>query len=248
MDTKEAKVYVAILIAAGVLGIILVYFIITIIRQQKKNLVLHKEKIQAEINTLETERKRIAADLHDDLGPLLSAVKLQINSLNSEDKEDAEIIDKSNSQIDVILHRVREISNDLMPHVLLRKGLVAAIKEYVDDLKESHILQVNFDSPAIVIPSKETEVHLYRVVKEIIHNTIKHAHATLLELKLYKENNKLILYARDDGKGFEYDQAIKNSRGLGLSNLASRIEILKGELFIESKPGKGTAYTIEIPL
>ena len=88
MDTQEKELYQSILIVVGVVGIILLYFIITIIRYQRRSLKLHKEKIQAEIDTLEKERRRIASDLHDELGPLLSAVKLQINSLNTTDPDD----------------------------------------------------------------------------------------------------------------------------------------------------------------
>lgn len=248
MDTKETKIYIAVLIAASVLGVILVYFIITIIRQQRKNLALHKEKIQAEINTLEKERKRIASDLHDELGPLLSAVRLQINSLNTEDKEDEEIIDKSNMHIDTILHRLREISNDLMPLVLVRKGLVTAIREYVEKLNNIHSLQVAFSSEAIMIPSKETEIHLYRIVQEIIHNTVKHARARTLRLNFEMQESKLVLRAEDDGAGFDYQAALRNGTGLGLFNLASRVEILQGDIYIDSKPGKHTQYTIEVPL
>src|ERR1700741_424105 len=103
MDATETKVYMAVLIAALVLAAILIYFIATVIRQQKRNLILHKQKIQAEITTLENERRRIASDLHDDLGPLLSAVRLQVNCLNIQDTEDREIAERSVEQIDVIL-------------------------------------------------------------------------------------------------------------------------------------------------
>jgi two-component system, NarL family, sensor kinase len=248
MDPKEAKIYIAVLIAACVLGIMLVYFIITIIRQQRKNLALHKEKIQAEINTLEKERKRIASDLHDELGPVLSAVRLQINSLNTEDEEDTEIIAKSNSHIDTILHRLREISNDLMPLVLVRKGLVVAIREYVEKLNAEQDLQVAFSSDPIVVPSKDTEIHMYRIVQEIIHNTLKHAKASTLRMGLHVDGSKLILKAEDDGVGFDYESALRQSTGFGLFNLASRVEILKGEIYLDSKPGKHTQYSIEVPL
>jgi len=79
MDPEETKIYIAVLIAAAVIAVILIYFIYTILKQQRKNLTLHKEKIQAEIVTLEHERKRIASDLHDELGPLLSSVRMQIS-------------------------------------------------------------------------------------------------------------------------------------------------------------------------
>lgn len=248
MDTKEAKIYIAVLIAAGVVGIMLVYFIITIIRQQRKTLALHKEKIQAEIMTVEKERKRIAADLHDELGPLLSAVRMQMNCLNTDDKEDIEIIGNSKNHIDTILHRIREISNDLMPLVLLRKGLVTAIKEFIDNLNITGGPVISFNSDAVIIFSKETEIHLYRIALEILHNTIRHARAKKLELSIYLNDKKIILNARDDGRGFDYETVLKTGNGLGLSNIMNRVEILHGEIYIESKLGRGTQYAIVIPL
>ena len=124
MDTQETKIYIAALIAAGVLGIILVYFIVTIIRQQRKTQKLHRDKIEAEILTLEKERGRIAADLHDDLGPILSAIKFKINSVDLHSEEDKKIMEKASTHVDETIRRIREISYDLMPNTLIRKGLV----------------------------------------------------------------------------------------------------------------------------
>src|ERR1700676_1733168 len=96
MDTHETKVYIALLIVAGFLGIFLIFFIVTILRHQRHNQALHKEKINAEINTLEKERGRIATDLHDDLGPMLSAVKLLINDMELATADDKVTLAKAN--------------------------------------------------------------------------------------------------------------------------------------------------------
>jgi signal transduction histidine kinase len=97
------------------LGVVLIYFIVTIVRHQRRNIRLYKSKILAEITTLEKERARIASDLHDELGPILSAVKFKINSLDIHNDEDQNLLDKSNKNIDEIIRRMREISNDLLP-------------------------------------------------------------------------------------------------------------------------------------
>ena len=128
MDTQETKVYIAALIAAGVLGVILIYFIITMIRQQRKTQRLNLEKIEAEIRTLEKERKRIASDLHDDLGPLLSAIRFKINAVDLINDDDKVLIENASQHIDDTLNRVREISFDLMPNTLIRKGLVQTLE------------------------------------------------------------------------------------------------------------------------
>src|SRR5688500_12226345 len=111
MDPNETKIYNAILIAAGVLGIILIYFIITIIRNQRRHLKLQQANLLVEITTLENERKRIVADLHDELGPLLSVVKLHVMSLETNEKQNLELIEKANANLDDILDRIRDICN-----------------------------------------------------------------------------------------------------------------------------------------
>ena len=96
MHTEEANYYTAVTVAAVVLGIIIIYFIITMIRHQRRNMSLYKAKINAEISTLENERKRIVSDLHDELGPLLSAVKLRINQLDIDNNDDKEVVEFAN--------------------------------------------------------------------------------------------------------------------------------------------------------
>ncbi len=248
MDTNETKIYAVILIAAAILGIIVAYFIITIIRYQRRNLILYKDKLEAEIATLENERKRIASDLHDELGPLLSAVKLHINCVESQDADSRELIRKANMHIDTILTRIREISNNLMPQALLRKGLSVAIREFIDNLHSVHSLEIRFSYTDDIAVKTDIEIHLYRIMLEIIQNTIKHAWASELKIECRKKNNKLIILAADNGCGFEHTGILKTNMGLGLKNIVSRVEIIKGDLYVDTAPGKGTQYIIEIPI
>ncbi|PWT96029.1 MAG: sensor histidine kinase [Bacteroidetes bacterium] len=248
MSPQEKDLYKFILIIAVVLGIIIAYFIFSIIRQQRRTLSLNQEKILAEITTLENERRRIASDLHDEIGPLLSAVKLQINSVESEDSNDKMLIDKSSSQIDEIISKMREISNNLMPNTLVRKGLVSALEEFTGTLNKTNQLRINFSADPEVKLSKEKEVNIYRMVQEIIHNTIKHAKATELNIRLQTKDNDLILITEDNGIGFNFDTRLKENSGLGLRNLSSRTEIMGGTHHFYSQPGKGTKYVFELPL
>jgi signal transduction histidine kinase len=179
MHTSEEQFYTAVIIAAIALGVILVVFITTMIRHQRRNAWMNKVKIRAEINTLEKERKRIATDLHDELGPILSAVSIQINHLQLEKEEDKKIIMFANKHIDDILAKTREISYNLLPNTLVRKGLVKAVQEYISKLRETHELGITFVGSDIELPI-ETSVNIYRIIQEIIHNTIKHAEAVQL--------------------------------------------------------------------
>ncbi|WEK36552.1 MAG: sensor histidine kinase [Candidatus Pseudobacter hemicellulosilyticus] len=248
MDTSEAKLYDAILIVGGVVGIVLLYFIFTIIRYQRRSLRLHKQKIQAEIETLENERRRIASDLHDELGPLLSAVKLHITSLDASSEQDQQVIDKSSMHIDTIIGKLREISNNLMPNTLIRKGLQRAISEFIDHAQQASGLQIRFVCEKPPQLPQQKEINCYRIIQEIVHNTIKHAKASVLLIRLVTEGNRLLLMTADNGKGFDYFSKVRDNPGLGLRNLQSRAEVMGAELSCQSEPGKGTMYTIEIPI
>lgn len=247
MDTQEEKFFKAITIVAILLGLLLTYFLVTIIRHQRRNLKLQKAKILAEITTLENERRRIASDLHDELGPLLSAVKLQINNLESTDEFDLKLIAKSSGHIDDIIQKMREISNNLMPNSLLRKGLKVAISDSISRMKDVHPLNITLEFSAEIVLNQEKEINLYRIIQEIMHNTIKHAKAKNLRLIFSKEREMIVLRTDDDGVGFDYEQKTKMVGGLGLLSLQSRTEVMGGEFSYSSQKNQGTRYLIEIP-
>lgn len=248
MDAQETSIFSAVLITSIVLAVVLIYFIITIVRHQRRNQQLYKLKILAEITTLENERARIAADLHDELGPILSAVKFKINSLDIHSEDDQVILDKSNKNIDDIIRRMREISNDLLPNTLLRKGLIASLEESIDNLKKTNTLEIIFIHHEIPDLTKDRAINIYRIIQEIIHNTIKHANASQLKIEFTINKRNLIILTEDNGKGFDYIQQSKENAGLGLRNLLSRTDVLGGNMYIESRNAKGTKYTFEIPI
>jgi len=255
MDAKQTKIYTAILITALIVGSILIFFIVSLIKQQRRNARLYKSKLEAEITTLENERARIAADLHDELGPLLSAIKLKLSSIDTQSQDDEKTMDQATEHITDIIHRMREISNDLMPSTLLRKGLTYAIEEFIYKFsapvpggKSITSMVINFKHRNIPELTKEKAINVYRMVQEIVHNAIKHSKASVLEIELKINDGKIILLTQDNGTGFDYQSAINENRGLGLLSLVSRSDVMEGDLYIESHPGKGTNYTIEIPI
>ena len=236
-----------VLISAIILTLIIGFFIISIMREHKKVLKWQQARIAAGINTLENERKRIADDLHDELGPLLSAIKLQINHLEPVDEIETAVLEKSNDQIDSIIQRFREISYDLLPNTLVRKGLIKATEEFISKLKPIHPLDISFSyADFTLLP--EREINLYRILQEIIHNTVKHARATALSISIQKNNKILLLKTKDDGIGFNYSEKTQIARGLGLLSIHSRVELLGGQLLVTSQPGSGTIFEIEMPL
>jgi len=249
MHAQETNFYIAILITAVVLGIIIVFFVVFIVRQQRENLRLYKNYIIAEMTVQEKERARIASDLHDDLGPMLSGVKMRISSFELIDKEDGEQRKKTNALIDEILKRLREISFDLMPGVLITKGFVTSLKEFVSFINNNTELKIELVIVEVerMLP-EHLSIQLYRIMQEVIRNTLKHAGASRLLVELKIEKNALILSFLDNGIGFNYERESQKYEGLGLRNLLMRTDIIGGVLFIESKLNVGTSYTFEIPI
>ncbi len=233
--------------ASIIIGIVIIFFIYSIIKQQRKVLKWQQARIAAEINTLEAERKRIAGDLHDELGPMLSAIKLQINHLEPEDEAENAVLEKSSKQIDGIIQRFREISYDLLPNTLVRKGFIKATHEYISKLKILHPIQIEFTTIDFTL-KPEQEVNLYRVVQEIMQNTIKHAKANALLINIIAKDKSIFLQTKDDGIGFNYSEKSLEAKGVGLLSLQSRAQLLGGQLVVHTQPGSGTTFEIEIPI
>ncbi len=245
MDARQTKIYLAIVIAAIVFGVILLYFALSIIRQQRRNMALQKALILAEMDTLEKERSRIAADLHDDLGPVLSVIKFRVDFA----KENNEELQKASVQLDDIVVRLREIATDLMPVALQRKGLSVAIEEFIQQAQRSAPFPI-VASVAGELPVKpEKALHIFRTVQELVHNCLKHASPQQLKLgvSLARTNLLLIDYA-DDGKGFNEKVFRSPGGGIGLRSIQNRTELVGGSMFLQTKPGYGTKIQIEIPV
>jgi signal transduction histidine kinase len=251
MVANETSIYTALLVAAAILGLILVFFVISLARQHRLNVQLHREKIEAQVNALENERKRMAVDLHDEIGPMLSAVKLLINSLDTAVEDDLELIASAGKYIDEMLGKIRGIANNLVPAALVRKGFYVATAEFLKSINHSSGLHADyvFESAGTEI-SKEKEIHLYRIIQEITHNIIKHADATNIWLSVAANPKEkiLLINIRDNGKGFDYKTVINENNGLGLRNILNRVEILNGILYIDTEKGEGVSYSIEIPI
>jgi two-component system, NarL family, sensor kinase len=246
MDAKEKDFYITVLIIAGVVAAIILLFVISILRQHRRRLALYKKSAQTEIDTLERERARMAADLHDEVGPVLSALKLRLNSLELKDPDDEEELEKTNDQIDRLMKRMREISFDLMPNSLMRKGIAVAVKEFIDYVGRSSSVSILFQADDLALTQTQS-INLYRIIQEVIHNTLKHARATELKLELRKGNDGLVLTTTDNGIGFNYDGRRMEASGQGLRNLLNRTEMMGGKMFFESGKGKGTTYIFEVP-
>jgi len=238
----------AVIWAFVTLTVIFVFFTVSVVKYQRKYLRVQKDLTKAEVDTLEKERQRMASDLHDSLGPLLSAVKLQINSLDTQIPGDLTLIEQAGDYIDNMMDNIRAVANSLSPKVLARKGLVAALEEFAEGAQHTFAITVQYEPTEIPRLADENELHIYRIIQEILHNTVKHAQAKKLIIKLYADKQTLVMLTADDGKGFDMENQKENGSGLGLRNIETRASILHGTIECLSKPGEGTKYIFEFPL
>jgi signal transduction histidine kinase len=217
---------------------------------EKANLQItyQQELLQATLITQEEERARIAQDLHDAISSKLNVVSLQANLLVDKNLtvEDAHKFGAGILKItNTVLESSRKIAHDLLPPTLEKFGLQAALEELLEELEDTNRFEIK---RTINIPenylNKNSELHLFRIVQELLNNAIKHSEATHLELSCTSQNNLLILHYTDNGKGFNADE-IKS--GLGMSGIANRAQILNSDLTVSSQPGKGVQVRLQIP-
>ena len=248
MDTQEARIYFAVIAAVVLLVIIISFFAVSVIRQQRRNLALQKANALAEISAMEKERARIAADLHDDLGPVLSVIKFRVDHVEHVDEEEKKELVKASGQLDELIARMREVANNLMPSALQRKGLIAAIEEFISNVERSSGLQVSFDDLTRSPISEDKSIHIYRIVQECVHNSMKHSKAAKMNISFEEKNGLLKIVCRDNGSGFDINKTMNESSGIGLKSLRNRSEMMGGNMVIESKLTKGSAFIFEIPV
>jgi signal transduction histidine kinase len=244
----ENKILYITILVSLIIAVIIIYFFVSIIRYHRRYMKLQREKIFAEITIRENERKRIANDLHDSLGPLLSAVKLNISNVDVGVPADRVILDKTAVYLDEIISSMRRISHDLLPSILEKKGLLEAVREFIQQVNNKQSVNIQLYIVKEIQVPKDKEIHIFRMLQEIVHNTIKHAQAKNLQIGFSEENGHLLCLTKDDGKGFDREKALTVSQGLGLRSLESRCEILNGILTLESSPEAGTNYFIKIPV
>lgn len=213
-----------------------------------------KELLLATVQSKENERQRIAKDLHDEVGAMLSAIKMSVENIivKTKNKEALDKAEYTKTIIDDTISNVRRISKDLMPATLNEFGLFAAVKEIYTIMQRSNAnvsFALNMQGDDSIL-TKEQALSLYRVVQELLNNSAKHANAKKINIDLNVETNKTTLLFTDDGRGFDlkqHDTIQVTNKGLGLKNIESRVSIFGGSVIFKSELGRGTqieAYII----
>ncbi len=221
--------------------------ILSLIQNTTYRKKFERQLVTAIVETEERERARFASDLHDDLGPILSSMKM-LTGLLVDTKDFDTIKNISNQLYELVsesIRSVRETSNSISPHILKNYGIVAATRNIIQSFQHSIDIQITTNCESVRFEST-TEVIYYRVMRELLHNTIKHAQATQVTIQLQYKKNILQLEYKDNGIGFNVDEKLQeNSTGLGLYNIISRIKSLEAKYSLKSSPQKGVHFILE---
>ena len=222
----------------------------TILNQEIESLENRKktEVVQALLQGEDVERKRIARDLHDGLGSMLSGLKLnfsEISYINS--IENSVNFSKVTTQLNNSITELRSISQNLMPETLIKLGLESALRDLCVSLS-SKKTEIEFQSNAIQKNSIESEqITIYRIIQEIVNNALKHSEAKEILVSCSQNENIFFITIEDDGKGFDTNLYSKFN-GMGLKNIKNRVEFLRGKLEVDSDENRGTIFSIELKL
>lgn len=236
---------------AGIVIFILLMLFAGFLYDKQLKLKQRNAAMQAIIATEESERRRIAQDLHDSVSQTMSAAKINLTVIADElpfiDDDQKNRFKKAIDLVDHGFKEVRTISHNMMPWALHKTGLAQVIKQFITNI-DTGLIAFNFFSKGFDTPfDGTTEIILYRVLQESINNVMKHADADRLDISLIRTDEEISLTIEDNGKGFDTSNP-EIYNGMGLNNLKSRINFLKGKVEFISEPGKGTLVSVYIPL
>ncbi len=264
---KKKNLFISILVSLIAIIILFAYYIILKIRTKKKiaeqNIEIKEQKIkdlkrehqllstQLVLEGEETERKRIARDLHDGLGGLLSGVKLTFSNIKGNiviSNNNVKDFDHALDMLDTSIKELRRVAHNMMPEGLVKFGLKDALADFCESLNSSCSMKVKFQFfGEFKRMEQKLETGAYRVVQELINNAVKHSEATELLVQMMQEASRLCIIVHDNGKGFDLKTSQKGT-GIGLNSVKTRIDSLNGHIDIYSEKGKGSEFTIEFNL
>lgn len=258
--TKENQVITIVIIGTLLIllmaGALLTFFFFSrkkIVEKEleRKNLEIQhqKEMISSIIVTQEKERKRIAQDLHDDISSKLNVINLNANLLKDGELKPEEYLIVNDTILEATgktLESARKIAHNLLPPILEKFGLKDAIEELADSFNNSRKINIDYN---LAYPknyfTSEKELHFFRIVQELINNSIRHGKAQNSSISILCKKNNLRFNYADNGKGFNMENH-KHQKGLGMKNIESRVSILNGNYKIESEENKGFKISITI--
>jgi PAS domain S-box-containing protein len=226
--------------------------IMSVARNIAQRKAMEQQMLSTIIETEEKERKRFAADLHDELGPILSTIKLYTDLLNKDEFNQVsreEVLHNIDELSELAIKTTKAISARITPNVLHDFGLASAILEFCKYINETGVISIQAKTEDYSITTRSLiETVLYQTTKELINNTIKHASAEHITIELKSTESQVILYYRDDGIGFDVKKQLQLSLGLGLNNIVNKIRTIKGTCDFQSSTGEGLIVLITVKL
>ena len=248
MADEWVNVLISVMIITGVILIRELFY--SLKRAEIDRLRSERRLLNAVINTEETEKKRFAKDLHDGLGPLLSTVKMSLSALKTRvtDPVGIDILNNTNHVVNEALSTIKEISNNLSPHVLTNLGLASAIGAFAAKVNTTRGVTIDFRTNMEGERfDSDKEVVVYRAACELINNGMKHSGASRIEIDLRRHQKIITLQYLDNGRGFDMDKlSSEEQAGMGIPNIETRVRSVDGVFVIESAKAKGTSAIIRV--
>lgn len=210
-----------------------------------------KDLLKASISAQEVERRRVATDLHDGVGSLLSAIRLYVLQLSPKLSETAygELLQETKTVVDTAIDQTRKIAHNLLPTTLERFGAIHAIGDLCKRIQQMSGLEIQVvadDPPRL---TQEQDLALYRITQELINNTLKHAGASRVDIEFQSSPTEFHMIYADNGKGFAYaSNGHRQQAGLGMKSISSRAQLINAETRIESAPGAGFRFELVVGL
>jgi len=253
------NIYILIFYSVTAVFLIIIFFLFLHIRNQntiwkqrkefqENEILQQKQLLNAVIESQEKERKRIGEDLHDEIGGTLSAIKLMLNAKKNI-HPDEDTLSPARALIDKMIVDVRNISHDLSPPGLAMFGLYSAIEAFITIINhnaESIIIHIA-QEPAEAFPrlTERSELALFRVITQLVSNTIKHAVASQIRILFKAGKEQLEIVYQDNGGGFDPD-ILKKQQGMGIQNMKSRLQMIHADYMIETAEGRGFKMIITL--
>jgi signal transduction histidine kinase len=242
------NVLISVLIISGV--VLIRELFTSLKRAETDRMRSDRRLLNAIINTEETEKKRFAKDLHDGLGPLLSTVKMSLSALIPmvSDPVGKEILGNTNHVVNEALSTIKEIANNMSPHVLTNLGVASAISTFAAKVNQTRSVSIDFRTNMEGERfDTDKEVVIYRAACELINNGMKHSGASRIEMDLHRHQKIITLQYLDNGRGFDTEKLTSEEAvGMGIPNIETRVRAVDGVFLIESSKGKGTSALIRV--
>lgn len=249
-----------IILAGSLVVIILVVFTMLffiVFLNKKRKMLLEKQELrvafektilQTKLEIQEQTFTAISQDIHDNVGQILSLVKVQLNILEQQNSQDNSVLTDAKENLSKALTDLRDIAKGLSSERIRMSGLSAAVAQEAERLNRTGLVHVEFNIMGDEKPTgDQQQLIIFRVIQEALQNIIKHAAAEEVRIALNYEADKLLVLIKDDGKGFNLEAVRRDMPGLGLPHMFSRLQLIGGEASINSQPGRGTQIRLNIP-